>query len=512
MEELISQLINLLKGAWKYRWQAVAIAWLIAISGWIVVFRIPDTFQSSARIYVDTQSILSPLMAGMALTPNVTQQVSIMSRTLISRPNVERVIRMVDLDIKADTINDHEMLIKNLTNSTLIESTGRDNLYIISNSNENPKVAKAIVQAFLTIFVEGGIGDKKKDSTSVINFLDEQINEYEAKLIEAETALKEFRQKNMGVLPRQGDDYAAQMMSAADEQDKAILELKEAEQARDTLKKQVRNDEPALVSDEDFAASDNPEIDARIETMKKNLDMLRLNYTELHPDVIATKRLIARLQDMKIAEAKLPRNKHDIGKNYSPMLQQLNVALAQAESNVASLNARVLEYSRRYDKLKTLSNAVPEMEASLSRLNRDYQVNKENYEQLLQRREAAKLSDSMRDTTEMMTFKTIDPPTTPLVPTGPNRLKLYSLVLFAALAGGMGAAFALSQIRPAFNSQGELRETTGLIVLGEVSRIWTDQEKKKRKKNLYALGISLIVLLVLYGLLATRAIVETTLF
>ncbi|MCX7194216.1 MAG: chain length-determining protein [Proteobacteria bacterium] len=512
MDQLITQLINQLKGIWKYRWRAVFTAWLVAMVGWIVVYKLPDDYQSSARIYVDTQSVLQPLMAGMVMAPNVEQQVSIMSRTLISRPNVERVMRMVDMDLKAKTADDKEKLVKKLMDTIKIESTGRDNLFIISYNNEDPKIAKAVVQSLLTIFVEGSIGNKKKDNTSVIHFLDEQIKEYEGKLVVAETALKEFQQRNIGIMPRQGSDYTAQMLAVSDSLDQARLELKEAEQARDTLKKQINGDEPSLVTDDALSTISNPELDARIETMNKNLDALRLNYTELHPDVISTKRLIARLQEMKKAEAKLIKNSGDPGKNYSPMLQQLNVALAQAESNVAGMKARVTEYALRYDRLKSMSNAIPEMEAGLAQLNRDYQVNKENYEKLLERRESAKLSNDMGDTTELMTFKIIDPPTAPQSPTGPDRIKLFSLVFVAALASGFGIAFVMNQIRPAFHSQVDLRETTGLPVLGEVTKIWSVQEKIKRRKNLYAFGLSLLSLLLLYGLLFAKTALKITLF
>lgn len=504
MEELITQLINHLKGIWKYRWKAVAAAWLIALTGWVIVHKIPDDYQSSARIYVDTQSVLQPLMAGMVMAPNVEQQVSIMSRTLISRPNVERVMRMVDLDLRAKTANDREQLIKNLMDRIKIESTGRDNLFIISYNSDDPRTAKAVVQSLLTIFVEGSIGDKKKDNTSVIRFLDEQIKEYEDKLIAAETALKEFQQKNIGIMPRQGADYTAQMLAVSDSLAQANLELKEAEQARDTLKKQITGDEPALMTDGGLSTVSNPEIDARIETLNKNLDALRLNYTELHPDVISTKRLIARLQEMKKEEAKLIKNSNDPGKNYSPMLQQLNVALAQAESSVASMRARVTEYTQRYDRLKSMSNAVPEMEAGLAQLNRDYQVNKENYEKLLERRESAKLSNNMGDTTELMTFKIIDPPSAPQLPTGPNRIRLFSLVFAAALVGGFAVAFVMSQMRPAFHSHSDLREITGFPVLGEVAKIWTVQEKAKHRKDFYAFGCSLLLLLIFYGLLLAK--------
>jgi polysaccharide chain length determinant protein (PEP-CTERM system associated) len=250
----------------------------------------------------------------------------------------------------------------------------------------------------------------------------------------------------------------------------------------------------------------NPEIDARIQNLNNNLDALRLNFTEQHPDIVATKRLIAQLEERKKEEAKLKKHSADPGKNYSPMLQQLNVALTEAEARAASMRARVAEYSARYNHLKTQINAIPQVEAEFAQLNRDYQVNKANFEKLLERRESAKISGEMANTTELMTFKIIDPPMVPQIPTAPNRFRLISLVFLGALLTGIGSAFLMSQIRPTFQSQGALREITGFPVLGTVSMIWTDQEMIKRKKGVYAFGLSLLFLLGLYGALLAKAL------
>lgn len=502
MEELITQLLSLLKGVWKYRWYSAVIAWIVVLAGGIKVYTLPDDYQASARVFVDTQSILKPLLSGMTSIPNVEQQVSIMSRTLLSRPNLEKVMRMVDLDIKAKTVKDHEQLINNLASQITISGTGRDDLYTLSYSNENPKIAKEVVQSLLTIFVEGSFGDKKQDSSTAVQFIDTQIKSYEEKLVVAENALKDFKIKNSGLLPRQGGDYGAQLSAIEDSLNQAKLELREAEQARNAIKNQIANDEPIDDPKTEQASStvSNPEIDGRIQGLQKNLDSLRMQFTERHPDIIATKRLIAQLEARKQEEAKLLKKPSgDRGLNYSPMLQQLNVALSEAEARVAGMKARVEEYSARSARLKALSNAIPEVEAQFTRLNRDYEINKSNYDQLVSRREAAKLSGELSNTTEMMTFRVIDPPTVPYTPAGPNRLRLFSLVFLGALVAGIGTALLISQIRPTFLSQSDLRVATGLPILGTVSMNWTDREKIKRKKSLYAFGLSFILLFTLYG-------------
>lgn len=509
MDELVTQLLSHLKGIWKYRWYAAATIWFVAIAGWLTVSMLPDNYESSARIYVDTESVLKPLMAGMALPPNLEQQVTIMSRTLISRPNVERVMRMIDLDIKAKTTKDREQLIKSLTDEIKIAATGRDNLFTITYDNEDPKIAQGVVQSLLTIFVEGSIGDKKDEATSAIRFIDEQIKAYEEKLVAAEVALKQFKQKNMGMMPHQGGDFIAQLSAVSDSLNQARLDLREAEQGRDAIKSQIADYEPAPISEKKSArVAPNPEIDARIDALNKNLDSLRLNFTEEHPDVVSTKRLIAALEQRKKDEAKLIEPSADPEKSYSPMLQQLNITLTDAEARVASMRARVGEYSSRYNRLKSMSNAVPEVEAELAQLNRDYEVNKSNYQQLIERRDAAKMSGEMSANTELVSFRIIDPPTAPQVPTGPNRVRLFSLVLLGALASGIGIAFVMSQIRPTFHSLSSLREITGRPILGSVAMIWTDQELIKRKRSLYAFGFSLLFLFALYGVLMTKTILK----
>ncbi|HEY5801938.1 MAG TPA: Wzz/FepE/Etk N-terminal domain-containing protein, partial [Burkholderiaceae bacterium] len=211
MEDLISQLVALYKGVWKYRFWAVATAWIVLIVGTAAVYAVPNQYDSKARVFVDTQSILKPLLAGMTTVPNVEQQVSIMSRTLLTRPNVEKVIRMVDLDLKSKTVKDHEKLVDDLMKDIKITGMAQNDIYTISYTHENPKVVRDVVQAFLTIFVENSFGDKKQDSQKAIVFINDQIKNYEEKLLAAETALKEFKLKNIGLLPKTGGDYGSKL-------------------------------------------------------------------------------------------------------------------------------------------------------------------------------------------------------------------------------------------------------------------------------------------------------------
>ena len=167
----------------------------------------------------------------------------------------------------------------------------------------------------------------------------------------------------------------------------------------------------------------NPEIDARIAALEQKLDALRLNYTDRHPDIIGIHRIIAQLKEQKKAEAKAQKAQPAAAQvaQQNPFQQQLSVSLAAAEASVASIKARVAEYTRRLDALKAAVNAQPQVEAEYTQLTRDYDVTRANYERLLSRREQAQMSGEMESNASVMDFRVIDPPTVPSTPNAPNR-------------------------------------------------------------------------------------------
>lgn len=503
MDQLITQVLVTAKGVWKYRWYSIVVAWLVAIGGFAAVLSFPDHYQASARVFVDTQSILKPILAGMTTIPDVEQQVSIMSKTLLSRPNMERVTRMVDLDITATSVKEKEALIDSLTKEIKISGTPSNNIYTITYDSGDPKLATNVVQSLLTLFIEGSFGDKKKDTANAVRFIDEQIKQYEEKLIATENAIAEFKQRNGRVATGQEGAFSGKVAQMEEQLSQARLELTEAEQARNAIKRELAGEQPYLPGTTIAAAAPpvNSELDERLRALQKTLDTYRLQYTDQHPDVVATSRLIAQLEARKAEEAKNPPavTAGEASKNINPVMQQLRVALSDAEAKVASMRARVQEYSNRAASLRSQAAEVPELEAQFAQLNRDYQVNKQNYEKLIASRDAARLSGDISATAEMVSFRIIDPPTVPVKPVGPNRPRLLSIVFVLALGAGLGIGFLMSQIRPSFVNVSQLRESSRLPILGSVSMNWTQKEKTRRRRSLLAFSGALACMIAMYG-------------
>jgi polysaccharide chain length determinant protein (PEP-CTERM system associated) len=505
MDEIIRQATAVLRGMWAHRWLGLIVAWVVAVIGVVTVLRIPDKYEASARIYVDTQSILKPLMSGLAIEPNLDQKIMILSRTLISRPNVEKLIRMADLDLAIKSKQAQDDLVEGLMKSLTIKSTSRDNLYTLAYNDKDPERAKRVVQSLASIFVESSLGDKRKDTDSAKKFIDEQIGVYQKKLEDAENRLKEFKLKNLAMQNSDGKDYFSRIGEVSSVLERSKLELREAENSRDALKRQIVGEEPVLLPDvpESTAGVSIPEIDGRIDSMKRNLDGLLQRFTEKHPDVVGTRRMINELEEQKRSEISArksiaPSSPGSLVNN-NPVFQQLKISVAENEAMVASLRVRVAEYQSRYNQLKDSVKLIPQIEAEYSQLNRDYDINKKNFESLVTRRESASMSSEMDASAGGVDFRLIDPPRVSPQPVSPNRLLLLPLTLVLALAAGLFVPFAASQVRPVFFDARALREVTGLPLLGKVSRRVDEAKKQDEKKSFRRFIAAIASLFGVYG-------------
>lgn len=506
MEDLVRQIWLIVRGMWLHRALGLVLAWVVGILAGVGVFLMPDKYEASARIYVDTDSLLRPLMSGLIVQANTDQQIAMLSRTLISRPNLEKLVRMADLDLSVKSGADKDALIDELTKAVKIKSVGRDNLYTLEYRDADPDRAQKVVQSLTTIFVESSLGNKRSDTDSARKFLEEQIAVYQKKLEEAEGRVKEYKLRNLDA-QLDGDRGSSVRLSDLNNQlGQARLELREAENAREAIKRQLVDEsgvrdanQPGLES-----AYAVPEIDGRIESQKRTLDALLQRFTDQHPDVLGARRVIKDLEEQRRHEIAVRKkaaleNPAVAPVNVNPAYQQIRVSLTDAEARVASLRARVAEFESRYSSAVGKMKMMPQVEAEYAQLNRDYSVIKKNYDDLVQRRESASISEGMSSVSGVADFRLIDPPRASRTPVAPNRLIFLPLALLASLGVGAASCFAASQLRPAFFDAQTLREVSGLAYLGSVSRITTPEVQRKRRQNVVRFLIGLGGLVMLYA-------------
>ncbi len=502
--ESIADLIKLhLFAAWRRRWWALGIAWIICLVGWVVVYQLPNTYEVTARLHVDTDAVLVPLLRGLAVDSATASQAELMQRTLLSRTNLQKLVAISYPKIAAGSEAEKERLYQWLAIAIKISSVGR-NLFTVTFRDSDPKVAYDVVGGALKIFIDNQADAAQADMQSAQRFLHEQIAIYETQLSEAERRRADFRTRYFDILPGEGHspsrlDVARETLAKlkADDSDNSLRLA--------TLKRQLSEIPQFLpaagglnITASGTVSSLGP-AQQQLFDAQKNLELLQLRLTDDHPDVIAAKRLLSLLRK---SGGEAPGSALVAGEISNPVYQQVRLQIVDRETTQASTAGRITIAEREAVRLEKLAREEPGVEADYARLDRDYSVLQKNYNELAARLEQARIAKAASTTTDNQ-VRVIDPPQEPQVPVAPKRLLLISSVLLLGLAAGTGTIVVLEQLDRSFGSLLRLRRV-GVPVLGAISRIGrrTRWELGLRATT-FALGT--VLLLIVYGGLMIRA-------
>ena len=514
MESIRLLVETYLRAAWRRRWIGVIIAWLICGLGWVGVYLVPNQFESSARLYVDADAILTPLLKGLAADSAPNSQLEVLQRTLLSRPNLEKLISKTDLDLSVAGPSDRERLLQQLALDIAVKPQTK-NLFTITYRNKSAKLAHDVVQTLLTIFVENATGTNRTDMENARRFLEHQISSYEQQLRAAEKRRADFRAKYIDILPADlnpDKPYTSATEAARNSTRDIDGKLQDAVIKRDMLSQEVANTPPMLVVE---GGSRGPvgaagQSKSRLQEAEDQLRLLLLKDTEQHPDVVAQKKLIESLRSSR--EGAAPANGSagkggateqaalaDASKRSvpNPVYEQMKVRLIEADTALSSLQRQRSTAAQLLDKLEKVQREQPGLLAEYQNMDRDYSVLRKNYEELLARLQSANLAQAADTQADKVKLQIVDPPETPRLPAAPNRLLLVSGVLFAGLGGGLAITVLLGQLDRSFSTVDDLRGL-GLPVLGGISTLG---QLPFMQRFLTALRFSaaVTVLVVIYG-------------
>lgn len=489
MKQQTEHFLNLAHSALRFRWSGLLVAAVISILGTAVVLLIPGKYESRAQIYVDTKSVLRPLLQGLAVTQQSPDATDVVRRALLARPALEEAVRETKLSARAATAEAHERLLLDLQDQISVSGDATTGLYVIAYDDYDPRMAQSVVKSLLDAFVTGSIGEGRSDTRNAEAFLTQQVGEYERRLSESEQRLADFKKKNIGLMPDQRGDYFARLQADTASRDKLQGDLAVAVGQRDALRHKIAGVAPGvqitapLLTNQQIQQAET--LDLRIREAKTTLAGMLDKYTEAHPQVIAQKEMIQRLERQRQEEFGGVRVTNAARTESStvavdPVVQNLQIALNDADVRVETLQTQLQQSQAQIAELRQTITTGPEIEAELARLNRDYGVTKSQYEALLQRLESARLS-SDADRSAEQRFKVLEPPLVALRPAKPNKPRLLVLVLVAALGAGVAWMVFRAQTQPVFFSRLALSTALDLPVIGIVSRAQTAQQSARRR-------------------------------
>lgn len=521
LHELYQQIKSVTYGIWRKRWYMMAATWLVCLTGWGLVATLPYRYESSAQIYVDTDSILPSIVKDLSVEVDVGKRIDVVKKTLVTRSNLEKIIRRSEY---------LERLAANEGALNQLVATMQDDIRVVSldggmyriqyeiddrrlSDRQRAEVARNVVNNLLAYFLEGGADGGDAGNKNAQKFIDEQIADYADRLNAAETAHAKFKQDNIEYIGGQ-QSFLSRHDQAKESLRTTRNEIGELNVTLRTLQEQIQNVPATIqtaVSSRSRGGGDDDPLQSRISELEKTLDKLRtLGYTDRHPDVVNVVRQLDTLkaeakekQEAVAAElsASASAGKKSNSSTETPnrLYEQLMFNIIDTTTKVKTLEQREIEQQKLVAEMEEKAKRVPEIEAQESQLLRDFKQVRDRYQEFLSRKQDLQLSIDVTDSSESVSLRIVEQPNLPTRPSGPPRLLFMSGMLVFALMTGVGFALVLSVLRPVVLTVDQLRMQFDLNVLGNVSRSLSEEETRQRSMELLMFAGATALLFLVFG-------------
>lgn len=476
MSNIYDDLRSALHSIWHRRWIALAIAWGVCLLGWLAVAMVPNSYESRARIFVQLDDVLADVTG---VPSSSKRDIDRVRQTLTSALNLEKVIRGTAIGEDITSPSEMEAAVLGLAKRIKVEAT-QDSLFEIKaaygdggkSDASNAKTAQAIVQKLIDIFREENLAGNRGEMTQSLDFMDQQLADRQKELEAAEQKRLAFEAANPA-LAGSGNTVLQRLEASRAELRGIDADLAAAQSALASINGQLAGTPRTLPGAAGGTRGALAQAQAELNGLRGR------GYTENHPDVIAARNQVAALRMAAAAEG----NAGPAGMP-NPAYTSLESIRAERQANVQSLSSRRASIQAEIATMTSQQISNPQMAAEQSRINRDYDVLKQQYDKLLADREELRLRGQVQTERSAIKFQIIDPPTTPQSPIAPNRPLLLLGVLIAGLAAGLAGAFAIGQLRSTFATTAGLEKAIGLPVLGAISQTMSDSARLFRKKRL----------------------------
>jgi polysaccharide chain length determinant protein (PEP-CTERM system associated) len=463
----------------------------------------PKFYAASTSILVEDRNIIQPLMQGAAVATDVSDLTRNARELIYGRRIMDRILDHGGWSDTRPNAVEQEFLIEGIKRRTTVSNVGR-NLVKIEYRDTDPERAFRVTQKFAELFIQEGVATRAAETRAAYEFIDKQAKEYEAKLAQSELEIRQMRGSNMDARPVSEVELSARLASLNTRIETTTMELREAEIRRDSLERQVSGE-----ADVTAGITREGQTRARIGELQARLDTLRLSYLDTHPDVIQLKMQIQDLMKALESERRRPSqgersgagNMNESAMN-SPIYQQLRRELSQAQVTVESLKARIAESQRLLREESQRGQGLRSGDARLADLTRDTQLNREIYQDLLRRRERARVSMSLDNDRQGLTFSIQEPATLPQAPKGPR----FWHFVFGGLALGIlvpfGLLFVRMQIDPRVRFGETIPKAHNVPVLATIPHLWSPDEVKHLSAELPVLKLVLVATVVVSAIIS----------
>jgi polysaccharide biosynthesis transport protein len=469
----------------------ILFTWLLV---WGSTWLVRPEFKSSTLILVE-----QPTMPKNFVEPNIsddlqdrlqsiTQQILSRTRLLFivdkwhlyadgRRPLTgEELVRRMRKDIQIDLVRD--------TRNNEISA------FRISYSAHTPQIARMVTDDLSSLFINENLKVRQEQSEGTTRFIESQLEEARNHLVQQEEKVRAFEVGHQGMLPSQQTSNLQILSGLQSQLQNEQDTLNTARQQRVYLQSLLEQSRSAhrQTHSADGLPSDLAQVDQELARLQRQLLDLSSRYTSQHPDIQNLKVQIAKAQVLRkqlassaklngVAEAE--ENPEEVAPAVSQLRGQLHandLEIANRESTVAGLKSRIDEYQHRL-------NAEPATEQALAELTRGYDQSKVTYDDLLKKKNDSAMATSMEHMQQGERFTILDPPSLPVKPDFPDRLKFCGFGVGLGLALGVAVVGAFEMLDDRLHEDDAIKAMLPETIIYEIPVIARGPADAVRKRD-----------------------------
>jgi polysaccharide chain length determinant protein (PEP-CTERM system associated) len=473
---------------------------VFALAGLVAGIYWPKNFVSSTSILVQESNIIKPLMEGRAVATGNADRASIAREVISSRKILDEIAEVGGWKSTAVTPLELERVVDNIKNHITVTNL-RENLIQIAYSDSDAERSYLVTQRLAELFIQESLAAKERESRDAYRFIDSQVEIYRDKLTDAEGKLKTYRGDNADARPGSETDSTTHISELRTQVENARMDLMEQRSKESALVSQLSGE-----SEITAVQTREGQYRTRLADLQQQLDTLLLTYTDQHPDVIRVRHQMADLQEQVKREqaqhaARVASNTPapiDDSVQFNPLYQELRSKLAEVRRNTAAEQSRMTASESLLQTELDRGRRIADSENTLSELTRDYEVNRDIYQDLLKRRENARVSMNLDADHRGLTFVIQEPAELPLRPSGLRFMHFSIAGLGAGIALPLAFLFLLVRLDPRVRVASQLERLTGIPVLATVPAYTTALDRRRSHRMSFLLAFIVIAVFAAY--------------
>lgn len=449
---------------------------------------LPRKYTSSTTILVQESNIIAPLMEGRAVPTGVSDRAGITREVAFSKKVMGEILKIGGWMEDKPTPVEQDKLIEKIVANTEITNP-RPNLIQIDYTDPSPERAFEVTRGFADLVIEESLATKERESRQAYEFIDQQVRQYHSKLTDAEARLEQYRSANPDARVGVEADVNARIGELRRQIETAKLELIDQRSEEGALQSQLSGE--SEISAVKTRAS---EFRARLMELQAERDRLLLSFTEQHPDVVRVQHQIRDLEEelKQETQRQLTRTAGQDGSinsasEFNPLYMELRSKLATSQRRTAATASRISMAQDMLSDELARSVRIASSESALAELTRDYEVNRDLYQDLLKRRENARVSMNLDAERRGLSFRIQEPAALPLRPAGLRLMYVAVAGLMLALAVPVLLLVGMIKLDPRVRAPRQVEALAGLPVLGVIPRFPT---RTSRVRNLRRLSMA----------------------